>query len=209
MELTPENPTCKCGYSLTWNPGMEPPNKDYRKPAVNIDGWMSEAELDWLAMQAGRAKVILEIGVWKGRSTHALCSGTAGTVFAVDAWPYPAITPAYWELHQEGKGRKAVIAECRANLADHLAGGRLFIIEMDSIGFLESAARLLFAHRKPDFVFIDGNHDPAHVRREIELCRENLLAPGGVLCGHDYPEVKDALASMRHRVAVDTIWVLE
>lgn len=170
---------------------------------------MTEAELDWLAMQAGRASVILEIGVWKGRSTRALCDGTSGAVFAVDAWPFPAVSPAYWELHAEGKGRAAIIAEARENLADHLASGKLFIIEMESLAFLRTLAPVLFGHRKPDLIFIDGDHRPDHVRKEIELCRETLLTPGGVLCGHDLTEVNPALEGLRHRVAVDTIWVLD
>lgn len=37
--------------------------------AIEIDGWMSDDELDWLRSNRKGCKRILEIGSWKGRSS--------------------------------------------------------------------------------------------------------------------------------------------
>lgn len=48
-----------------------------------------------------------------------------------------------------------------------------------------------------DFVWLDGNHEHAHVAREIELLLPKL-APGGLLCGHDVFGVCDLQQEFRH-----------
>lgn len=54
----------------------------YQNP--NIDGYMTEEELDWLFENAQKYSSILEVGSYKGKSTHALLSGTKGTVTAIE-----------------------------------------------------------------------------------------------------------------------------
>lgn len=54
----------------------------YKHP--NIDGFMSDEELQWLYETAQKYSSIIEIGSFKGRSTHALLSGTKGKVTAID-----------------------------------------------------------------------------------------------------------------------------
>jgi len=56
----------------------------YLPPVPEIQGWMSTAELQWLFEQAREMRSIVELGSWKGRSTHALASGCEGIVFAID-----------------------------------------------------------------------------------------------------------------------------
>jgi hypothetical protein len=101
-----------------------------------------------------------------------------------------------------------MIKEARTNLAAHLASGKLCLVEIDSLTFLRTAAPILFKHRRPDLIFIDGDHKPELVRQEIDLCMETLLARDGVLCGHDRNEVEPALRGLNYRAAVDSIWVL-
>ena len=49
-----------------------------------LEGWCSDAELEWLSNAATRRKVIIELGVHMGRSTAALISG--GKVICCDLW---------------------------------------------------------------------------------------------------------------------------
>src|SRR5216684_8929489 len=54
--------------------------------AEKIPGWMSESELSWLAWQATKHDVIVELGSYLGRSTRALGDHAHGIVFALDDW---------------------------------------------------------------------------------------------------------------------------
>ncbi len=60
--------------------------EDYEYKDLGIQGWMSLKELNWLYQQAKKCDSILEIGSWKGRSTHALLSGCKGIVTCVDTF---------------------------------------------------------------------------------------------------------------------------
>jgi len=57
-------------------------------------GWMSDAELTYLAECAGKSTAIVEIGSWKGRSTLALL-----------ATPPARSTPS---IHGRGRSSKAM-----------------------------------------------------------------------------------------------------
>src|SRR5215467_12420466 len=54
--------------------------------AREIDGWMSENELRFLAHNASKYNLILEAGCYKGRSTRAMADNTNGVIFAIDPW---------------------------------------------------------------------------------------------------------------------------
>lgn len=138
--------------------------------AKNIEGWMSESELHWLATQAKTHKVIVEIGSHCGRSTRALADNTEGVVFAVDYWKDEDIALKFY-----------------SNLSDHIASGKVRPVRLSSA----DAARVLNA--TPDMIFVDGEHDEAAVRSDITNWQP-LLADGGLLCGHDYhPDWPDVI----------------
>jgi predicted O-methyltransferase YrrM len=50
----------------------------------HIEGWMGAKGRRWLREQARASQRIIEVGVWKGRSTLVLARATRGTVWAVD-----------------------------------------------------------------------------------------------------------------------------
>ena len=56
----------------------------YNPEENRITGFMSEPELTQLYKWACECESIVEIGSWRGRSTHALLSGCKGKVYAVD-----------------------------------------------------------------------------------------------------------------------------
>lgn len=59
---------------------------------LDLQGWMFEAEQQWLyetAYNLPNDAIIVEIGSWKGLSTSNLCRGCVGTnkkVYVVDTW---------------------------------------------------------------------------------------------------------------------------
>ena len=149
-----------------------------------IQGWMPAPELAWLAKTAEDRKIIVEVGSWKGRSTKALAASTPGVVYAIDHWEgsKDEIDSTHAEaVRLTPDGLYAIFA---ANLATEIAAGRVVPIRADSVA---GAARLreLLGDRKADMVFIDCDHSYEAVKRDIELYR-TFLAPGGILCGHDY-----------------------
>lgn len=144
--------------------------------ALQIPGWTSEAELTWLAEQARTRSRIAEIGSWKGRSTRALADNTPGRVWAVDTW--------------QGTKEDGHFRELAAKPADwlvtvfHVNAGYLHNIV--TVRCPSVYAALTRCHLKTfDMIFIDASHDYENVKADI-LAWRPLLAPGGLLCGHDY-----------------------
>jgi predicted O-methyltransferase YrrM len=155
--------------------------------AEAIKGWMSPAELQWLATHALSARTIIEIGSFCGRSTRALADHCPGVVYAIDPWEGYCNddgTQATWILKQ-GPGSGIAIAEAfRRNLADHLTSGRVVALPHRS----EEARAILrdqYHVVRADLVFIDGDHRYDACRQDIELYQD-LVRPGGILSGHDY-----------------------
>ena len=155
-------------------------NGNYYDPNANgIEGWMNSLELLILNNLARKVTSVVEIGSWKGRSTHALCSGCKGIVYAVDHFQGSAgeITTTHREAVEGG-----VYDEFMKNVG-HFPN--LKVMKMSS----REASKLI---PKVDMVFIDGGHDYDSFRMDL-LC----WAPKAkyVLCGHDglYPGVMKAL----------------
>lgn len=164
---------------------------------------LPEVELRFLAEQAGKHYAIAEIGSWMGRSTRALADNTPGTVVAVDTW---AGTPG--DAHMQtlaGKPADWVFGEFMRNTAD-LAN--LTACHMHSLD-----AAVYFADRRFDIIFIDADHSYEAVKADILAWRE-LLAPGGLLCGHDFgpgqkPGVNQAVGELYPNayIGAGSIWV--
>lgn len=150
-----------------------------------IEGWMGKTSRKWLAKRAKASLKIIEVGVWKGRSTKVMAKYTKGTVWAVDHWRGTPADPAqhdklYTEADDTGD---TVYAQFRENLAAEIEAGKVIPVRMGSV---EAAKHLLGEHGPVfDFVFIDADHSYEGCRDDIEAYR-GLVREGGVLAGHDY-----------------------
>lgn len=155
--------------------------------ATAITGWMALSELRWLAERAQAARVIVEIGSWKGRSTRALGDHTPGVVYAVDHWQGQLRdASAGPSLEVARRGGEAVFAEFRHNLTDLIAVGRVEPIRMEAQAAFPVVRERLA--RTVDLVFIDGDHSYEGCKANIAAYR-TLIRPGGILAGHDYNRV--------------------
>lgn len=134
--------------------------------ARSIEGWMNDRELAWLAGAAARARVVIEVGSHKGRSTRALADHCPGIVYAVDPWEDGAVYRAF-----------------RANLGDHIFTGRV----IPCAAPFESIADAL---PEADLIFVDDDHDYALLVRHIALARGLAKKTEGVVAGHDYAQRK-------------------
>lgn len=163
--------------------------------AEAIDGWMSGPELRWLAEQASKHKLIVEIGCYKGRSTRALADNTKGVVLAYDNFHGPS------EVELSDADRKRIFSEYLANTAECT----------NIITFSEDHGGIVYTGLPVDMVFIDGSHNYHAVKSDIAYWWDHLKR-GGLMCGHDYgtnwPGVDKAVQEMlgEPERGPDSIW---
>lgn len=161
------------------------------------EGWMGKRSRAWLATQAAAAQTVIEVGVWLGRSTLAMAAATRGTIWAVDHWRgTPDDAPQHDRLYAGVLAVRDPYAEFQKNLRGHLRCGRVVAVRMDSV----AAAAHLRAERGvgwADFVFLDGDHSYAGIAADLEAYAP-LVAPGGILAGHDWhwPGVERAVTEV-------------
>jgi len=159
-------------------------------PGNDIPGWMTPTELQWLYETAKTMDSIVEIGTWKGRSTHALCSGCKGKVTTIDSWK---------DCHNE-RGLN-VYTKAQENLIEFK---NLTIIKQYSLDAVKD-----FPDKSVDMVFIDGSHDPRDVEADIAAWLPKVRR---LICGHDYSsQWLGVISAVNHAFGppdgtVNTIW---
>ncbi len=150
----------------------------------DIQGWMGEPEMNWLYGTAQTMSSIIEIGSWKGRSTHALLSGCPGPVFAVDHFQGNP-------NERDGPHKEAVTGDIFSEFWKNVGMfKKLVVLRMPSV-----VAAQYFAPASVDMVFIDGDHVREAVVADIALWRPKCRR---LLCGHDsaMDSVKAALKEL-------------
>ena len=173
----------------------------YQRPPLNIPGWMSQAELQWLYSRAQEFKTMIEIGCWQGKSTHALLKGAlkgGGKVSVVD--------------HFQG-------AEGQERFFREVAFKDIYHVFMANVGMFPNLATVYRmssiqgAEKAPDaeMVFIDAGHEPDEIKADLEAWEPKCTK---LLCGHDYsfPGVKKGVMERFgiDRIKIcDTIWAIE
>lgn len=152
--------------------------------AEGIEGWMSPPELDWLRSQARGTELTVEVGVWCGRSTHAIAEvhyQHGGFGIAVDHFGGAReITKA----HRLQRGAEGVRAKAIRNLSPFINSGCLRLMETESTVAYQHLFQV-FGPNSIDFVFIDGGHNYGPALLDVTLYY-NLVREGGVFAGHDY-----------------------
>lgn len=190
-----------------------PPRIDVSR-AEAIDGYMRRNELTWLAERASESQIVIEVGAYLGRSTRAMGDACQGVVYTVDPWDQYTNedgSQADWIL-KPGQTWDDIYRACRENLADLIAAGKVVLIRKPSLQALPSLYPRLKG-QKAGLVFLDGDHRPEVLRAEIAKYRK-LVAPGGILAGHDYgdpawPGVKQVVDELFPQVELKRhIWAV-
>ena len=140
----------------------------YHGPGIH--GWMSDAELRWLFKTAQQMVNAVEIGCWRGRSTHALLSGCGGVVYAVDHF---LGCPAERDSNHADAQTQDIKAQFLENVGMF---PNLHLLP------LESGAAAPFVGEL-DMVFIDAAHTYYDVKRDLELWAPKARK---LVAGHDY-----------------------
>lgn len=175
---------------------MQPePVPGHPTPGMNVWGWMSPEELTWLGDTAAQMSSVAEIGALHGRSSFALLTACPGPVYCIDPWN-----------DDGGHCLPSFMRSC-----GHFPN--LVAVQ----GYSPAAAS---AVPDIDMVFIDGAHDAASVRADIDAW---LPKTRKLICGHDYmpsevpdpayPDVRtvvDETFGARMRLAPGTsIWTVD
>ena len=170
--------------------------------ALSVHGFMPRNQLVWLAQQASKAKLIVEIGCFRGRGTRAMADNLkpGGHIFTIDTWEgSQSLKSAPSRKEIERVGSDVVERQFNDNLHDHIEAGRVTPIRWDS---QQGIPPVLAPYMNSvDFLFIDGDHSEAAVRSDI-LTFRRLVRDGGIVSGDDYLRV--ALPGLRR--AVDEIY---
>ena len=156
-----------------------------------IQGWMADDCMTWLYDTAQTMTSVVEVGSWRGRSTHALLSGCPGPVFAVDHFkgnPYELDGPHKDAVTQD------IFSQFWGNVGQF---PNLVVFRMPSV-----EAAQYFAPRSVDMVFIDGDHRRDAVTADIEAWRP---ACRKLICGHD--SGLDTVRSALHGLACELVEV--
>jgi predicted O-methyltransferase YrrM len=137
-----------------------------------IPGMLWPNEQGWLFDTLKHSRSHCEVGTYCGRSLFVTCAGFIDpcVVLAVDAgvdytaiggeWVDSVLQATIRKIHAE---TKAMVRRVSLNSVDAARGNK----------------------QRFDSVFIDGCHEYAECKADIELW-STFLKPGGIICGHDY-----------------------
>ena len=174
----------------------------YRSPGVfgGIPGQgMMAVELQWLYDRAREMGSVLEVGSWKGRSTHALLSGCKGAVCAVDHWQG---SPSERRTVHAEAATSDVYAEFMRNVGQF---ENLYVLRMDSVSAADKVK-----DASVEMIFIDGDHSYEGCLADI---RAWLPKATTLLCGHDRGQegVPQALkeSGLAWKPGPGTLWIYE
>ena len=182
--------------------------------AQKIQGWCNLDDMTWLASKAQTANVIIEIGIWRGRTTRIFCDNCPGSIYSIDHWKGNTNNTHQQEVVTDPKRRKSLIDKFRVDFKSVLNSGKLTVIEDDSCGTSLILEKLLKFRGGADLVFIDGDHQFESVLFDISNYR-NLVSPKGVLCGHDYKwdavkkAVEGSFKETGYQLGTENIWYVQ
>lgn len=127
----------------------------------------------------GRPIIAVEVGVAAGANAKRIFESlNVQKIFLIDSWK-PEYNPECYDW---------LIRACK-----EFEGytGKTVMIRHDAIASAE-----LFQNRTIDYLYLDDNHAPSHVYREI-VAYFPKVRPGGIIAGHDWADNDRASAAVK------------
>jgi len=168
------------------------PLKDFPagKFATDLQGWHSQHSYLTRAIEDGRPKIVVEVGVWKGASVVTMAKAIRrlnldAVVIAIDTW-LGSSEHYLWEKFIPDLdfefGYPRLYHKFAANICNEGLQDVVVPLPLDSInGFQLLKAKGI----RPDVLHIDAGHDYQSVMADLKAGLP-LLRDGGILIGDDY-----------------------
>jgi predicted O-methyltransferase YrrM len=154
------------------------------KNITNVpERWHPKDALAVLTELANGAGVVVEIGSWLGHSALALADQSVGKVYCVD----------HWLGNGAGSGTGPVDdpLDLYERFLENVAAADMSRYIVPLYGDSAVVCKL-FAHKPIDLLYIDGDHSYEGVTADLKNWGP-LVRSGGIICGDDYGEVKQAV----------------
>ena len=157
-----------------------------------MQGWGSNDPVFQMVIAALRPRIIVEVGTWKGASAIHMgqlvrALGLDARIVCVDTWlgspeHFLGLEASWRESLRFRNGFPQLYFTFLTNVVQH--GMTDLIVPLPATS--ENAAGIL-SHKgiRPDLVYIDGTHQYAAVKRDLQMYWQ-LLSDDGVLLGDDY-----------------------
>lgn len=155
--------------------------------ALKCDGFMTDAELLWLATQAQHCKVVIEVGSWHGKSSRAIADNLPpdGVLYCVDTWNGSEFEKNTWHASAKMMEGDHALYEFLQNNLDLVQSGKIIPLRMSS---KNASALMKEKGIKADMIFIDAGHTYNEVMDDLQRWND-VVKPRGIFCGHDYIQV--------------------
>jgi predicted O-methyltransferase YrrM len=133
---------------------------------------MTDEEMMYLYRKSTEMDTIVELGCWKGRSTHAIASGCKGIVYAIDHFKGSPCDGETAEIAKE-QDIYSIFTE------NTIQFNNIIVLKMSTTDASET-----FDDKSVDMVFIDAGHNYVNVSTDI---KNWLPKAKKLICGHDFP----------------------
>ena len=119
--------------------------------------WTNEGKLIYILIRLLKPNNILELGNYKGVSTNFILKA----------------------LRKNQTGKVTLVdIDCQLDYSS--------LNSYPFIRYVDDTLKFLRKKNKFDFILVDDNHDYKHVKKELQLIRENNFSESLIILGHDY-----------------------
>jgi len=164
---------------------------DIESYPLDLQGWFDDTKIFDDAIDEIKPELIIEVGSWKGLSSHHLIQRALrhkdASIICIDTWLGSSehwSSPEWRKMLNLRNGRPRLHEQFMANVIH--AGLQNRVVPLPQPSRLASVLLKKMKITAP-LVFIDGAHDEASVREDINAYWP-LVSPGGVMLGDDYHE---------------------
>ena len=147
---------------------------------IGIQGWMHGCELNFLYNQVqllNEGETLVEIGCWKGKSSHAIASGIRDSGKKIHMTYIDTFKGAVGNPTQQ---ERAIKEDPLAEFKNNMNSFDINLLIMDSKKACEK-----FEDESISFLFLDSDHSYEYTLIELKLWWPKIKQEG-ILCGHDY-----------------------